>query len=126
MGVLYVEHANVLELCYIELLSGDGSPYSILSDCSQYVYQVGRTTWQFDKRDTLFFLYFLIFVSVRGNSRLAQRHGWLLNITDSLHSLCDCSLVQGNIYGLHGMKLGTVLFEMETLIAMAAIIDYSL
>ena len=31
MGVLYVEHANVLELCYIELLSGDGSPYSILS-----------------------------------------------------------------------------------------------
>ena len=32
MGVLCVEHANVLELCYIELLSGDGSPYSILSD----------------------------------------------------------------------------------------------
>ena len=32
MGVLYVEHANVLELCYIELLSGDRSPYSILSD----------------------------------------------------------------------------------------------
>ena len=31
MGVLYVEHANVLELCYIELLSGGGSPYSILS-----------------------------------------------------------------------------------------------
>ena len=31
-GVLCVEHANVLELCYIELLSGDGSPYSILSD----------------------------------------------------------------------------------------------
>ena len=31
MGVLYVEHANVLELCYIELLIGDGSPYSILS-----------------------------------------------------------------------------------------------
>ena len=31
MGVLYVEHANVLELCYIELLSGDSSPYSILS-----------------------------------------------------------------------------------------------
>ena len=31
MGVLYVEHANVPELCYIELLSGDGSPYSILS-----------------------------------------------------------------------------------------------
>ena len=31
MGVLCVEHANVLELCYIELLSGDGSPYSILS-----------------------------------------------------------------------------------------------
>ena len=30
-GVLCVEHANVLELCYIELLSGDGSPYSILS-----------------------------------------------------------------------------------------------
>ena len=32
MGVLCVEHANVLELCYIELLSGDGSPYSILSE----------------------------------------------------------------------------------------------
>ena len=32
MGVLCVEHANVLELCYIELLSGDGSPYSLLSD----------------------------------------------------------------------------------------------
>ena len=31
MGVLCVEHANVLKLCYIELLSGDGSPYSILS-----------------------------------------------------------------------------------------------
>ena len=31
MGVLCMEHANVLELCYIELLSGDGSPYSILS-----------------------------------------------------------------------------------------------
>ena len=31
MGVLCVEHANVLELCYIELLSGNGSPYSILS-----------------------------------------------------------------------------------------------
>ena len=30
-GVLCVEHANVLELCYIELLSGDGSPYSIFS-----------------------------------------------------------------------------------------------
>ena len=26
-----MEHANVLELCYIELLSGDGSPYSLLS-----------------------------------------------------------------------------------------------
>ena len=32
MGVLCLEHANVLELCYIELLSGDGSPYSIFSD----------------------------------------------------------------------------------------------
>ena len=32
MGVLCVEHADVLELCYIELLSGDSSPYSILSD----------------------------------------------------------------------------------------------
>ena len=32
MEVLCLEHANVLELCYIELLSGDGSPYSILSD----------------------------------------------------------------------------------------------
>ena len=31
MGVSYVEYGNVLELCYIELLSGDGSPYSILS-----------------------------------------------------------------------------------------------
>ena len=29
MGVLCVEHANVLELCYIELLGGDSSPYSI-------------------------------------------------------------------------------------------------
>ena len=36
MGVLYVEHANVLELCYIELLSGDGSPYSILSVTSMH------------------------------------------------------------------------------------------
>ena len=35
MGVLCVEHANVLELCYIELLSGDGSPYSILSGITQ-------------------------------------------------------------------------------------------
>ena len=35
MGVLCVEHANVLELCYIELLSGDSSPYSILSGNSQ-------------------------------------------------------------------------------------------
>ena len=25
MGVLCVEHANVLKLCYIELLSGDSS-----------------------------------------------------------------------------------------------------
>ena len=25
MGVLCMEHANVLKLCYIELLSGDGS-----------------------------------------------------------------------------------------------------
>ena len=32
MGVLCTEHANVLEFCYIELLSGDGSPFSILSD----------------------------------------------------------------------------------------------
>ena len=31
MGVLCVEHANVLEVCYIELLSGDDSPNSILS-----------------------------------------------------------------------------------------------
>ena len=38
MGVLCVEHANVLELCYIELLSGDGSPYSILSGRSKYNY----------------------------------------------------------------------------------------
>ena len=37
MGVLCVEHANVLELCYIELLSGDSSPYSILSAHSQIV-----------------------------------------------------------------------------------------
>ena len=36
-GVLYVEHANVLELCYIELLSGDGSPYSILSGHTMYL-----------------------------------------------------------------------------------------
>ena len=32
MGVLCVEHANVLERCYTELLLGDSSPYSILSD----------------------------------------------------------------------------------------------
>ena len=32
MGVLCVEHANVLEFCYIELLSGDSSSFSILSD----------------------------------------------------------------------------------------------
>ena len=38
MGVLCVEHANVLELCYIELLSGDGSPYSILSDHTEPSY----------------------------------------------------------------------------------------
>ena len=37
MGVLCVEHANVLELCYIELLSGDGSPYSILSGDKQNI-----------------------------------------------------------------------------------------
>ena len=36
--VLCVEHANVLELCYIELLSGDGSPYSILSDIMLHIY----------------------------------------------------------------------------------------
>ena len=35
-GVLCVEHANVLELCYIELLSGDSSPYLILSGWSQW------------------------------------------------------------------------------------------
>ena len=42
MGVLCVEHANVLELCYryIELLSGDGSPYSILSDSVQHCVNV--------------------------------------------------------------------------------------
>ena len=39
MGVLCVEHANVLELCYIELLSGDGSPYSILSAFVQITLQ---------------------------------------------------------------------------------------
>ena len=46
MGVLYVEHANVLELCYIELLSGDGSPYSILSAITLvlYVYCSSRFT----------------------------------------------------------------------------------
>ena len=38
MGVLCVEHANVLELCYIELLSGDGSPYSILSDIEPRIF----------------------------------------------------------------------------------------
>ena len=41
MGVLCVEHANVLELCYIELLSGDGSPYSILSDiCNEHRHSI--------------------------------------------------------------------------------------
>ena len=42
MGVLCVEHANVLELCYIELLSGDGSPYSILSDMITNICVFGR------------------------------------------------------------------------------------
>ena len=42
-GVLCVEHANVLELCYIELLSGDSSPYSILS-----VLKKLRIKWNFE------------------------------------------------------------------------------
>ena len=46
MGVLCVEHANVLELCYIELLSGDGSPYSILSGQTLRV----RMTWKRDDK----------------------------------------------------------------------------
>ena len=46
MGVLCVEHANVLELCYIELLSGDGSPYSILSDWSE-VQQIPTNSYHF-------------------------------------------------------------------------------
>ena len=33
MGVLCVEHANVLKLCYIELLSGDGS----YCECSPFI-----------------------------------------------------------------------------------------
>ena len=45
MGVLCVEHANVLELCYIELLSGDGSPYSILSDILTLTTIQTITTW---------------------------------------------------------------------------------
>ena len=38
MGVLYVEHANVLELCYIELLSGVFLvfPVSILSNHEKF------------------------------------------------------------------------------------------
>ena len=40
MGVLCVEHANVLELCYIELLSGDGSPYSVLSALSKIYLEI--------------------------------------------------------------------------------------
>ena len=42
MGVLCVEHANVLELCYIELLSGDGSPYSILSGANVQLHEFLR------------------------------------------------------------------------------------
>ena len=57
-GVLCVEHANVLELCYIELLSGDGSPYSILSGYhstiliffKKYIYQFVTNS---------FFIYFI-------------------------------------------------------------------
>ena len=45
MGVLYVEHANVLELCYIELLSGDGSPYSILSGDTSDPSSLGLTDY---------------------------------------------------------------------------------
>ena len=43
MGVLCVEHANVLKLCYIELLSGDSSfrlfslSPSIYSSCTPFV-----------------------------------------------------------------------------------------
>ena len=47
IGVLYVEHANVLELCYIELLSGDGSPYSILSVTSVSMHCTSRTPLPF-------------------------------------------------------------------------------
>ena len=48
MGVLCVDHANVLEFCYIELLSGDGSPYSILSDLLT-TYSTG-SCYQFSRR----------------------------------------------------------------------------
>ena len=39
MGVLCVEHANVLKLCYIELLSGDGSfrLFSLVVHCSKTI-----------------------------------------------------------------------------------------
>ena len=46
MGVLCVEHANVLELCYIELLSGDGSPYSILPDLDVSKLESWQGNWE--------------------------------------------------------------------------------
>ena len=58
MGVLYVEHANVLELCYIELLSGDGSPYSILSDIITFYF--AHMTKHDDSLDMSFCLHLLI------------------------------------------------------------------
>ena len=61
MEVLCVEHANVLELCYIELLSCDGSPSSILSVCTicdlrftcvhHCMPEARVTNWSFTERD---------------------------------------------------------------------------
>ena len=56
MGVLCVEHANVLELCYIELLSGDGPPYSILSASNKAVFSL--TLAQSPKAEKYFYSFF--------------------------------------------------------------------
>ena len=57
MGVLCVEHANVLELCYIELLSGDGSPYSILSDSTLLAVRINILGAPIDITDTCLVAY---------------------------------------------------------------------
>ena len=44
MGVLCVEHANVLNLCYIELLSGDSFPFILFDYASQSVTSLNTGT----------------------------------------------------------------------------------